>query len=258
MILADTPACRTCNRRQRSGRSKLRHHRRVFANRYDDGGEGVIVDAPGHRPRGRTPTQRFVALRPSQPLGPILRYNHLTASSNLSFNLSFGWCETHVGTSLALSPGTRSEPAPEIGGPTKHLIVIVDDDGPVRSALRSLLKPMGFPAETFPSVDVNMPGMTGPALHRHLRAWPIQLVPDAASALPAAEHVQEPRAARHRHILLFGSRLPSLIDGRWEQVPDHAWDAATNRYPGAGDSRDRRRSRGCSDLGPCTDQLASR
>jgi FixJ family two-component response regulator len=67
------------------------------------------------------------------------------------------------------------------------LIAIVDDDESVRSALGSLMKSLGFAAETFPSadeflassglrrtscliVDVNMPGMTGPTLHRHLLA----------------------------------------------------------------------------------------
>lgn len=71
--------------------------------------------------------------------------------------------------------------------PKKHLIAIVDDDESVRSALRSLVKSLGFATEAFPSaeeflgsgklrrtscliVDVNMPGMTGPALYRHLLA----------------------------------------------------------------------------------------
>ena len=71
--------------------------------------------------------------------------------------------------------------------PKKHLIAIVDDDESVCSALRSLMRSLGFAAKAFPSaeaflasssprrtscliVDVNMPRMTGPALHRHLLA----------------------------------------------------------------------------------------
>lgn len=85
--------------------------------------------------------------------------------------------------------------------PTKHLIVIVGDDEAVRSALRSLLKPLGFTVETFSSaekfvasrklrrtscliVDVNMPGMTGPALHRHLRASGIDIPTIIITAYP--------------------------------------------------------------------------
>lgn len=85
--------------------------------------------------------------------------------------------------------------------PTKHLIAIVDDEEPVRSALRSLLNSMGFPAETFPSaekflasrklrrtscliVDVNMPGMTGPALLRHLKTLGIEIPTILITAYP--------------------------------------------------------------------------
>lgn len=69
--------------------------------------------------------------------------------------------------------------------PKKPLISIVDDDASVRAALMGLMQSLGFAAEAFASakdflashyldrtacliVDVNMPRMTGPELHRHL------------------------------------------------------------------------------------------
>jgi FixJ family two-component response regulator len=69
----------------------------------------------------------------------------------------------------------------------KPLISVVDDDEPMREAIRGLMKSLGFTAEAFSSAeeffksrkvsrtscliaDVQMPGMTGPELHRHLLA----------------------------------------------------------------------------------------
>lgn len=65
------------------------------------------------------------------------------------------------------------------------LIAIVDDDKSVREAIKSLLRSMEFTAETFSSAedflrsahvdrttcliaDINMPGMSGLDLHRHV------------------------------------------------------------------------------------------
>src|SRR6266446_5934883 len=76
---------------------------------------------------------------------------------------------------------------PEVGVPIKPQISIIDDDESVREATKGLMKSLGFTAEAFPSaadfltshhrrrtacliVDVNMPGMTGPELHRRLIA----------------------------------------------------------------------------------------
>ncbi|MBV8191100.1 MAG: response regulator [Alphaproteobacteria bacterium] len=65
------------------------------------------------------------------------------------------------------------------------LISIVEDDPPFRDSMRKLMLALGYTVEAFPSAanflaspfltqttclvaDVNMPGMTGPELHRHL------------------------------------------------------------------------------------------
>jgi FixJ family two-component response regulator len=67
----------------------------------------------------------------------------------------------------------------------KPLIAVVDDDESVRETTRGLMRSMGFSAEAFASAedflgsgylsrtdcliaDINMPGMSGLDLHRHL------------------------------------------------------------------------------------------
>jgi len=66
------------------------------------------------------------------------------------------------------------------------LIAIVEDNQPFRESMQKLIALLGYSVEAFPSAasflaspfiattaclvaDVNMPGMTGPELHRHLK-----------------------------------------------------------------------------------------
>jgi FixJ family two-component response regulator len=96
--------------------------------------------------------------------------------------------------------------------PTDPLIAIVDDDESVRLALQSLIRSVGLAAQVFDSaedflasanlsgvscliLDVNMPGMSGLALHRHLvasgQAIPTILItanPDDATRAEALRH----------------------------------------------------------------------
>lgn len=67
----------------------------------------------------------------------------------------------------------------------RKLISLVEDDQPFRESMQTLMRTLGYTVEAFPSAaeflaspilgktdclvtDVNMPGMTGAELHRHL------------------------------------------------------------------------------------------
>jgi FixJ family two-component response regulator len=76
--------------------------------------------------------------------------------------------------------------------PTQLLVSVVDDDESVRESLPDLLRELGFTSRTFSSaeeflssdaltktecliLDINMPGMSGPELHRVLVRYQIAM-----------------------------------------------------------------------------------
>ncbi len=83
----------------------------------------------------------------------------------------------------------------------QRLIAIVDDDELVREATKALMRSMGFAAEAFASgedflrsphlgqtaclvTDINMPGMSGLDLHRHVSALPESIPTILITAYP--------------------------------------------------------------------------
>ena len=88
--------------------------------------------------------------------------------------------------------------------PKEPLISIVDDDESIRAAIEGLMRSLGYAAKSFASAqdfvasrdlrrtacliaDVNMPGMTGPDLHRHLLASNIDIPTILITAYPDDE-----------------------------------------------------------------------
>ncbi len=85
--------------------------------------------------------------------------------------------------------------------PDRKLISIVEDDEPFRESMKKLVKLLGYAVEAFPSpssflnssflertaclvADVQMPGMTGPELHRHLVSRGIRIPTILVTAYP--------------------------------------------------------------------------
>jgi FixJ family two-component response regulator len=92
-----------------------------------------------------------------------------------------GECRFYAGAMCGARGATAWKPEM----PKRKLISIVEDDQPFRESMRKLIGLLGYNVEAFPSAasflaspcltetaclvaDVNMPGMTGPELHRHL------------------------------------------------------------------------------------------
>jgi FixJ family two-component response regulator len=95
----------------------------------------------------------------------------------------------------------------------RTLISVVEDDQPFRESMRKLMTALGYTVEAFPSAadflaspllpataclvsDVQMPGMTGVELHRHLV--------DAGYAIPTILVTAYPDDMTRNHALMDG------------------------------------------------------
>lgn len=97
----------------------------------------------------------------------------------------------------------RDAALPAPGGDPDGIAFVVDDDCAVAGALARLIRSAGHDAETFPSaraflerfsdcprgclvLDINMPGVSGHALHRELRerGWDLPVIYVTGHAFP--------------------------------------------------------------------------
>jgi FixJ family two-component response regulator len=107
--------------------------------------------------------------------------------------------------------------------PQRSLISIIEDDQPFRDSMRKLLTSLGYAVEAFPSAaaflasplvaqtsclvsDVQMPGMTGIELHRHLTNAGYAIPTILVTAYP--DEIARRRALKHG-ILCY---LPKPVD----------------------------------------------
>ena len=110
---------------------------------------------------------------------------------------------------------TRDAMVPAPPGDPPGVALVVDDDDAVAGALARLIRSAGYDARTFSSgsaflesftecprgclvLDINMPGMSGHALHRELRArgWGIPVIYVTGHAFPGGRAAARDAGAR--------------------------------------------------------------
>jgi FixJ family two-component response regulator len=109
------------------------------------------------------------------------------------------------------------------------LVAIVDDDEAVREATKALIRSMGLAAEAFSCgeeflasphlgrtvclvTDINMPGMSGLDLHRHVSALPKRIPTILITAYPNESVRARALAAGARGYLIKPFREDDLLD----------------------------------------------